>query len=310
MRLTIKELPVGSSTTNEKLLDELSELSMKLDSESDELLAAFSADNSSEANEECSCVRRHFGVVYAKDLDKDKTVGYLKYTPTNDVYRIDELYVEKEYRRNCIGFCLMRTFDDLCRRCKVAKINLGCIATNKSAIAFYKDRGYRISDATYILKHSSGKSEHRKFEVKEKTFSINEFERVWNEMKSFLNKEINLDNEVERLREYYIENRNLEPLAICSIGQYEFVVFKSQKDLELYVIASSVPLEELTKDFLDEVASAFLRYAKLKKMKQVVVADVHFPFNLGKTSDCWEEVGYTFFKMASDLQKKASNLKC
>lgn len=309
MKITIQELSIGSRTADEKLLEELDELSMKLDSESDELLATFSSGDDYDETPDFGPNRSHFGIIYAKDLDTDKAVGYLRYTPSSNVYRIDGLYVEKEYRRHCIGYCLMRNFNELCQRQNVAKVNLGCIASNKSAIEFYMNEGYRISDATYILSQSSVKNEASKLQFKEKLFCINEFDRVWNEMKSFLNKEINLEGEVDQLRAYYMQNKNLEPVAICSIDRFECAVLGSKKDSELYVIATNIPPEALTKDFLDGMALAFLQYARTKKMKQVCIADIHLPFDLGRTSDCWKEVGYTFFKLASDFQPRKSNLR-
>ena len=143
MKLTIGSLQPGSHTADEKLLDQLQELSLKLDEETNQLLDSISADvEDKEEKEDSAEPRNHFGVVYARDLDTSRAIGYLKYVPYESVFRIEELYVDKDFRRKCIGYSLMKEFYKICLERNALKINLGCVATNSEGMAFYASEGY------------------------------------------------------------------------------------------------------------------------------------------------------------------------
>lgn len=310
MRLALNDLPIGSKTADDRLLEQLGDLSARLDEESDELLKAFSTEEDSEAEpDEADPDESNFGVVYVRDIDADHAVGYLRYHCSGKIYRIDGLYVLPEYRRKCIGYLMMRRFYEVCRREKAIKINLGCIASNRLALAFYKNEGYKISDTTYLLTACGKTLKKSSLNVEERDFTKDEFESIWKAMSSFLDRQTNLPEEIEFLRFYYAESKSLKPFSICSIDGFDYAFFVCQKDHELYLVASTVHPDALGDDLLNDLAAALLQYAKKRKLKAVCVADIHFPLGLGARSEMWTEVGHTLYRMASDLHPQPSNLK-
>lgn len=312
MKLTIGSLPVGSRTADNRLLDQLQELAEKFDAESDSLLSAVEASNGEEdsAEERPKQKREPFGVVYARDADADRTVGYLKYVPMagGKLYRIEGLYVEKEYRRKCIGYSLMKAFYGIFKEGGGAKINLGCIAANEEGMAFYANEGYRVSDAAYILDGSGGRQK-KSLSVEERDFTEEEFSRIWNEMAACLDIDVNLPEEVGMMRSWYDDSPSFKPFSICSLGGIECAVFRHSRDSELYVPVISADPSELDQEALDGIALALLQYAKKKGIQQVCVADIHLPADLDRMSACWKKVGCTLFKTAQDLKPKKTNLK-
>lgn len=309
MKLVIGTLPVGSHTTDERLLDQLEELSVKLDEESEILLNAVTASgNEDDAGASGENERKPFGVVYARDLDAGKAVGYLKYVPMGSVCRIESLYVDKEYRRKCIGYSMMKSFYCICRENSAAKINLGCIAGNKEGNAFYESEGYRISDASYVLCRTED-AKNAGLPMQERCFNEKDWNRIWNEMAAYLDKEVNLPEELEMLRTYYASSSSYRPLSICSFEDFECAVFSHSRDAELLVPAFNVDPSRLDKRLLNGIAASLLRYAEEKGCKQVCISDIHLPSTLSETSSCWKRVGYTYYRMASDLRPKKSNLK-
>lgn len=309
MKLVVGTLPVGSHTADERLLDQLEELSVKLDEESEILLNAVTASgNEDDADGNAEIERNPFGVVYARDLDADKTVGYLKYEPMGSVCRIESLYVDKEYRRKCIGYGMMKSFYGICRESNAAKINLGCIAGNKEGNAFYESEGYRISDASYVLCRTEDKK-NTGLPMQERCFDEGDWSRIWNEMTAYLDKEVNLPEELEMLRTYYASSSSYRPLSICSFEDFECAVFVHSRDAELHVPAFNVDPSKLDKRLLDGIASSLLRYAEEKGCEQVCISDIHLPSTLDEVSACWKKVGYSYYKMASDLRPKKSNLR-
>ena len=307
MKLTVGILPVGGRTADVRLLEQLEEMSLKLDEESEELLPAAAESEDEEALNVQPEGKKPFGVIYVKDLDEDRTVGCLKYVPTGSVCRIESLYVDKEYRRKCIGYVLMKKLYGICLESGIAKINLGCIAANSGGIAFYESEGFKVSDASYILCRSDEKTSVPP--LQEREFSEDDFSRIWNGMLSYLDREVNLPEEVESVRSYYADSQEFRPFSICTADGDEFAVFARRGDDELYVAASTLDPKNLDRKHLDGIAASLLQYAEGKKMKNVCVADIHLPPNLGKISGRWKEVGLTFFKMASDLKPKKSKLR-
>lgn len=308
MKLTIGSLHPGSHTTDDALLDQLQELSQKLDEETDQLLDSISADvEDKEEKEESTEPGKHFGVVYARDLDTGRVIGYLKYIPSESVFRIEELYVDKNFRRKCIGYSLMKEFYKICRERNALKINLGCVAANSEGMAFYASEGYKISDATYIL--AGNEKDVKRLPIRCREFDEASWNRIWNEMTLYLDKSVNLPEEIEMVREWYDNRKMFRPFSICSFEKFECVVFAHCRDSELYIPAFNMNPDDLNKDILDELASTLLQYVKKMKMKQVCIADIHLPANLDKISDQWKKIGCTCYKMASDLKPQVSNLK-
>ncbi len=311
MRLTIASIPAGSRT-DDLLANQLAELSLKLDEESDLLLNALmppDGDEEENAGVESGCRKTPFGVVYAKDLDAGRAVGYLRYAPMGSVYRIEELYVDREYRRRCIGYSLMKELYGICKRDNVVKINLGCIASNKEALAFYANEGFRISDASYVLCEPDGKAKDAPVPMRKGAFDEDRCGRILSGMEAYLDRSVNLPEETAMLRERYADRNSYKPVSICSFDGFECIVLHDVRCNELHVPAFSIDPSILDRTLLDGIALALLQYAKKSRMKRVCVSDIHLPSALDEVSQYWKRIGCTCFKMVSDLAPKPSNLK-
>ena len=311
MKLAVSSIPAGSGTNDDALINQLAGLSLKLDEESDLLLNALMPSDGKKENAgtESESRKTPFGVVYARDLDADKAVGYLRYAPMGSVYRIEELYVDREYRRRCIGYSIMKEFYGICKRGNAVKINLGCIASNKEALAFYANEGFRISDASYVLRKPDGKANDAPAPMRKGAFSEDKCGRIWSGMAAYLDRSVNLPEEAEMLREYYADRNSYKPVSICSFDGFECIVLQDVHYNELHVPAFSIDPSILDKALLDGIALALLQYTKKSRMKQVCIADVHLPSELDKVSQYWKRIGCTCFKMVSDLTPKKSSLK-
>lgn len=310
MKLTVSSIPAGTGTNDDALVNQLANLSLKLDEESDLLLnAVMPSDGEEDAGVERESRKVPFGVVYARDLDAGKAVGYLRYAPMGSVYRIEELYVDREYRRKCIGYSLMKAFYGICKRENAVKINLGCIASNKEALAFYASEGFRVSDASYVLCRPDGKAKNAPAPMRKSAFNEDECGRIWNGMAAYLDRSVNLPEEAEMLREYYADSSSYRPVSICSFDGFKCIVLRDVRYAELFIPAFNADPIILDEAILDGIAEALLRYAKKEHMKRVCISDVHFPSALDETSRYWKKIGCTCFKMVSDIDPKPSTLK-
>lgn len=303
MKLTIASLPAGSQTDDSSLLEQLQGLSFKLDEECESLLPEVPARNDG-ADALADASVKPFGVVYARDLDAGSAVGYLKYVPDGSICRIEGLYVDREYRRKCIGYSLMKAFYGICRKEGFAKISLGCIASNEAAMAFYASEGYRVSSASYILCRKDEKSAKKRLPISERKFTEDDFCRLWSKACSLAGIS---DDESGLLYQHYVSG--FDPVAICSADGFECAVLAHRTDSELYVPVIDADPKAMNQEFLDSLADALVQYAESKGFYQICVTDVHLPADLDGTSSCWKRAGCTLCKLADDLRPKKPALR-